>query len=438
MRGKLTVCVAAALAAACGWSGCRRRPARPPDANRPAVRGSVEVEELPPRSEIVDIVTPTFPATQPASRPATRPASRPATRPASRPATQPVTRPAAATRASASQPVTRPSTKPATQPASRAAAGSATVTRAMRAAREALARQAFDRTAWEQVRSRLGKAATQASREADSAATRHLAAGDRALALGQYDTAVRCMYRAVDLNPTRTDSLRCLAVALVAAQRFDEAVPVYESILGPAPADRTARFNLALALGRVRNFRRCEIEYRKLLQADERFVQGWYNLATLYQAQGRLAEARRTWREVIRLAPQLPSAHSCLAEVLLDLGESAEAMRAYLEAAKLRPKQVTAWMNVAFAAREAGSYGHAVVALRRATGLAPNDADAWARLGEVLIELHRATEKRQFLLDAIGAWRESLKLDAAQGELREKLRRYESAVTPGATTSPAP
>lgn len=308
----------------------------------------------------------------------------------------------------------------------------------MRTAREELARQAFDRTAWDQVRSRLEKAATQTSEETDSDPARHLAAGDRALARAEYDTAVRCMYRAVDLDPTRVDSLRCLAVALVAAERFDEAVPVYESILGAAPTDRTARFNLALALARVWNFRRSEIEYRKLLADDERFVQGWYNLATLYQAQGRLDEARRTWQEVIRLAPHLPSAHACLAEVLLDLGESAEAMRAYAEAAKLRPNQVTAWMNLASAAREAGSYGRAVVALQRATQLAPNDADAWARLGEVLIELHRATDRRQFLLDAISAWRESVKLEPAQEELREKLRLYEAATASRPTTHRAP
>jgi len=124
--------------------------------------------------------------------------------------------------------------------------------------------------------------------------------------------------------------------------------------------------------------------------------------------------------------------------VLLDLGEPAEAMRSYAEAAKLRPNHVTAWMNLSFAAREAGSYGRAVVALRKATALAPNDAEAWARLGEVLIELHRATEKRQFLLDALDAWRESVKLDPAQGELREKLRRYESAAASQPTTRAAP
>jgi len=305
----------------------------------------------------------------------------------------------------------------------------------MRTAREALARQLFDGTAWSRIRARIRSRspATQPTRPARPSPATLLAAGDGALARADYDTAVRCMYLAVDLDPTQTDSLRCLAVALVAAKRFDEAIPVYESLLGAAPEDRTARFNLALALARVLNFRRAELEYRRLVESDERFVQAWYNLATLHQAQGKLDDAQRTWRKVLALAPHLPSAHACLAEVLLDLGRAEEAMGAYAEAAKLSPNEVAAWVNLASAAERAGSYGRAVVALQKAARLAPEDADVHARLGNVLIELHRATNRRVFLLDAVAAWRESVRLDPTQQALREKLRRYE----PLAATRPA-
>jgi tetratricopeptide (TPR) repeat protein len=307
----------------------------------------------------------------------------------------------------------------------------------MRTARQELARQLFDETAWKEIRQGLRQAMATALKQVDSDPATHLAAGDRALARGEYDTAVRCMYRAVDLDPSRTDSLRSLAVALVAARRFDEVVPVYEAILGAAPADPAGRFNLALALSRIRDFGRAETEYRKLLAEHEDHVRGWYNLATLYQAQGKLHDAMRTWKEVVRLAPQLPSAHACLGEVLLDLGKRDEAMLAYAEAAKLRPKEVGAWLNLAAAARAAGSYGRAVLALQRATQLAPEDADVWARLGETLIELHRATDKPEPLAEAVEAWRRSLQLDADQTELRRNLRIYESVLPTQPASAPA-
>lgn len=292
-----------------------------------------------------------------------------------------------------------------------------------------MARQLFDQTAWEEIRKRLGAAVTTALKKIDSDPAAYVAAADRALARGDHATAVRCMYRAVDLDPTRVDSLRGLAVALVAAKRFREAVPVYEAVLGSVPTDKTARFNLAIALSRIRDFHRAEVEYRRLLESHEDLVRGWYNLATLYQAQGKLHDARRAWQSVVRLAGHLPSAHSCLGEVLTDLGKHEKAMLAYAEAAKLSPKEVGAWLNLAAAARAAGSYGRAVVALQRAVKLAPVDADVWARLGEVQLELHRSTENRQFLVEAARSWQKSLQLDGDQPELRRRLQACEAALS---------
>jgi len=445
-RGCGTLLLWATLSATVLCLGCRRNgdeanrpggPTGPQPADANAARspdGIVDVVGMVDVVGVVDVVASSQPTTAPTTQPATttqavtRPASRPVTMPATKPTTKPInSHPATvpATRPAASRPTTQPTTVAATRPARNLPS--------VRAARKVLADALFDRSAWDKIRKGLKKAVGEALNEADADPATHLAAGDRALARGDHETAVECMYRAVDRDPTKIDSLRGLAVALVAAKRYRKAVPIYEAILGSAPTDEAARFNLALACSRVRDYPRAEKEYRRLVTDQEEHVRGWYNLATLYQLQGKLHDAKECWDKVVRLAPQLPSAHACRGEVLLDLRRPAEAMAAYAETAKLRPMEVGAWLNVSEAARQAGSLGRAATALRKATKLAPLDADVWLRLGDVLMAMHRATDKRSLLTDAVTAWRQSLELDSSQRELREKLEAYESIVT----TAPA-
>lgn len=384
-------------------AGCSDRDGQA-DANRPASRPVIEdvvvapvIEEIAPvRFAPADTQPATAPATQP--RPAPAPTTASTTKPTA--TTQPATAPAVTTRP-APRPV--PTTRPAPLPATAPATMPATMPTAPPATVQAIA--------------------------PESDPNYFIAAGDRALARDDPNTAIKMMYRAVELDPTRIASLRGLSVTLVAARRFEEAVPIYDSILGMDPNDQTARFNLALALSRVRDFGRAQTEYRILVEKDERFVKGWYNLAMLYHAQGKLQDARRTWLKVIELAPGMASAHSLLAEVYMDLDKPTDAMNCFAEAAKLKPDEVASWVNLAAAARRAGSYGRAMVAIHRAENLAPQDAMVQYRRGELLLELHRTTNKPELLADAIAAWRKSLQFDPTQKELRDKLARIAGPTT---------
>jgi tetratricopeptide (TPR) repeat protein len=277
----------------------------------------------------------------------------------------------------------------------------------------------------------------------------YIAAGDRALAKDDPNSAVKMMYRAVELDPTRVSSLRTLAISLVAARRFAEVVPIYDSILGMDPNDQTARFNLALALSRVRDFGRAESQYRQLLAQNERSVEAWFNLAMLYQAQGRLEDARQTWLRVIALDGEMASAHGFLGEVYMDLQRPADALESFAKAAKLKPGEPVAWVNLAAAATRAGSYGLAIVAVHKAADIAPQDALFHYHLGEMLLELHRATGKHELLVEAVAAWKKSLEIGLPKNEstkefaekftkdLADKLAKLEAAATTAPTTAPA-
>lgn len=256
------------------------------------------------------------------------------------------------------------------------------------------------------------------------------------MAKGDYKTAVTLYKIALDRGGQRVEALQGLAVAMVAAEQFDEAVGVYKRLLELAGPDRTTLFNLGLAQTRLGRFDQAEETYRGLLAQHGDFLQARYNLATLLQAQGKLAQARDVWQRVVADAPDLESARVALAEVLVDLNDAEGAMNQYSQAARINPKLVSNWLNLANAARAAGSYGRAVVASKRAAELAPLDVNVYNLQGQLFLELHRSTGKAEFLDQAVRAWQMSLKLNPLQDDLRQVLQTLLPSPSPATRPSP--
>ena len=62
--------------------------------------------------------------------------------------------------------------------------------------------------------------------------------------------------------------------------------------------------------------------------------------------------------------------------------------------------------------------------LQRAIELAPYDAEPWRMLGDVKLQLYRATKDKALLAGAVTAWQKSLNLDTNQPELKKRLDLY--------------
>ncbi len=232
--------------------------------------------------------------------------------------------------------------------------------------------------------------------------------------------------------------LKNQADALTLAGRHEEAVEVYRQIVELDPDDPISQFNLAVALGRIRLFSQAEEVYLQLLAAQGDFVQARYNLASLYQLQGKLDKACQQWRQVTRQAPWLVSAHVALGAVLLDLGQPKDAANAYAEASRLRSDDAGIWMGLARAARAAGDLGRAAAAAQRAAQLSETDPAAWRLLGDILLDAHRATGQDNFFTEAANAWRRSLQLDGNQADLRRLLDAAAALAENTSTTQKAP
>ena len=268
----------------------------------------------------------------------------------------------------------------------------------------------------------------------------HIRAGDKALANGQTELSIDCFRRATQADRKNADAHRGLAMAIFALasgqdsliesrRQYRRAAEVYQTILKLEPKDETARFNLALAMMRSGGSTQAAEMFQSLLTSEKFAARATFNMAVILSSHGKLTQAAVLLRQLIKsknnMGPaDLADAYSRLGEVLSDLDDRKGALEAYKEAASLTPNEVAGWLNLAAAARAQGSYGYAVTATRKAIKLSPFNAEIHLRLGNVLLELHRATLEDRFLEDAVAAWRESLKIDPSQTALRRRVDIY--------------
>lgn len=124
--------------------------------------------------------------------------------------------------------------------------------------------------------------------------------------------------------------------------------------------------------------------------------------ARLRQA-GRLGEAERLYRRILKSAPDQPTALNWLGALLHVRGDNARALELIARAARIRPEEPLCLFHLAEVCRATGRHDDAVAAYRRALAHQPATGDLHFGLGTALLALGRAGEAAQELARASAA-----------------------------------
>ncbi len=126
-----------------------------------------------------------------------------------------------------------------------------------------------------------------------------------------------------------------------------------------------------------------ESAYLRALALDPGFAPARFNLATLYNGQGRNAQAVRQLREVVERDEENGEAWYSLGLLHAETNDVARSVAALARAAKLLPGSARVARNYALALRKADRLDEAHVAFAKASRLAPDDGEllvAWGML----------------------------------------------------------
>jgi tetratricopeptide (TPR) repeat protein len=165
-----------------------------------------------------------------------------------------------------------------------------------------------------------------------------------------YEGAERQAGKALALNPKNFDALRCLGLALLGREQYDEAI----RYLSEAEKVKPGAGEIQVDLGAV------------------------------FIAKNRLAEGVTHLHRALELKPDSAEAYFNLGVAAFRRGDKQEAMKCWLRTVEFNPDDSAAHHNLALALEEQGNRDGAVEHFRKAAQLKPGDAMAQAELGKAL------------------------------------------------------
>ncbi|MDD4454080.1 MAG: tetratricopeptide repeat protein [Candidatus Methanomethylophilaceae archaeon] len=268
--------------------------------------------------------------------------------------------------------------------------------------------------------------------------------------LGHYDEAIKCYDRALKIDPKYARAWLNKSVALGNLGRYDEAIQCYDRALEVDPKDADAWYSKGVALnelGRYDEAVQCYDHALKIdpkyashrvigdlrlqhraLEIDPKYAYAWHNKGVALDDLGRYDEAISCYDRALEVDPKYAYAWNGKGNALKHLGRYDEAISCYDRALEVDPKYAYAWYNKGNALDDLGRYDEAIACYDRALEVDPKYAYAWHNKGVALKHLGRYDE-------AIACYDRALEVDPkhahawnSKGNALNDLGRYDEAI----------
>lgn len=250
-------------------------------------------------------------------------------------------------------------------------------------------------------------------RDPDNGEALHLL-GVIAHQVGQNETAVALIERAITLQPYAAPFHSNLGKALRALGRYDDAVRSYEVALRLLPNYPEALNGLGTALSDQGNYEEALRSYERALQLKPDYAEVHNNLGTVHQKQGELSLAIACYERCVALEPDCAELHNNLGTAQQVKGDFAAAMVSHRRAIELKPDFSQAYSNLGHALWKLARLEEASLACRRALQLDPDLAAAHTNLANVL-------QDQGELTNAIACCERALQLDPNSFQTKTNL-----------------
>ncbi len=189
----------------------------------------------------------------------------------------------------------------------------------------------------------------------------------------QLDVAEAKYRQALVMNPRSPDALNGLAGLLVKEKHYPEAAGVYEQLLKVRPVDESGWRGLFLAYARENDYQqalatmgRFPAPVRAAVSKDPDYLR---TLASIYQAQGRTAEAQRVLTEALALPFPTGTLQADTklqyASLLLDAKHYDQAAALYTQVLNQDPSNLGAWQGLVTAHHNMGEDTQAINDVQR-------------------------------------------------------------------------
>lgn len=266
--------------------------------------------------------------------------------------------------------------------------------------------------------------------------------------IGDVDTAMLALERAVQINPSLSESQANLGNIYLQKNRVNDAILRYKSALDLNPGDPKTHNNLGNAYMAADELNAAATSYRQAIQLDPNFVDAYRNMGLLLTRQERYSQALsylnqaltlnagdaevysqigelyyrmkeygnglEQFRKAVALQPDSAEAHYGLGICYGGLKQTAQEIQSYTQALTLKPTMLAALVDLGTAYFNQGAYDQAIRYYREAVTAKPDDPRILFNLGSAYLK------KDQYDL-AVKAYLQVIRMDPKTGDAHHAL-----------------
>jgi tetratricopeptide (TPR) repeat protein len=196
---------------------------------------------------------------------------------------------------------------------------------------------------------------------------------------GNWKNSIAAFRAVLDADPNDRRSLQLLAVSYTQAAQFSQAAAAYEKLL--PTSDPAILIGLASSYRELGRLHESDELLRGLLSKNADTPEVHFLLGLAQYARGDFEQAKSSFEESIRLAPDKGDSHFYLGAAYFKERNFREAIENWQTAVRLDPQYFSATFALGSLLSELGRYGEAQPYLEAALRMRPNDALTQLEMG---------------------------------------------------------
>ena len=200
-------------------------------------------------------------------------------------------------------------------------------------------------------------------------------------AVDNMDSALLALERAVEINPTLSESRANLGNIYLAKGQVTDAVNQYREALRINPNDAKTHNNMGNAYVQRDWLNYAVNEYHQSLRLDPDFTDAYKNLAIVYCKQERFQQAIMQLRHAIAMKPKDAECYSQLGNVFQQMGNYNQAISEYNKAIKINKMLAEAYYGLGVCYNKLNSVDEEIWGYKRALAVQPDMLAARVNLG---------------------------------------------------------
>ena len=246
--------------------------------------------------------------------------------------------------------------------------------------------------------------------------------------IGNYELAELALVRAVEINPTLSESRANLGNVYLKKGRVADAIYQYQAALEINPNDPKAHNNLGNAYTERGWFNYAISEYIRSQELDPNFVDVYKNLAIVYCKQQRYGQAAAQLKQALAIQPQNAGCYAQLGDVYGQMASYEEAIAEYKKALEIKPNLVEANFGLAICYNKSGMVEDEIAAYKKVLAAKPDMLSALVNLGNAYFGQKKFGSAIEYYKKAVQIKPDEASIYYNLGAAYSNMKNFEQAV----------